>query len=993
MKRKLSKISILLLLLLSIITGAVRFAPIAYAYPGTNFYVDPPIVEKYTDTTLVGDTFNVTLNIGNVTNLFGLEYKLYWNKSVLNFVSVKDTLPWPSTFVAMNETTNNYNATHGRFWFSVTALPPSTPFTGNFTLREITFNITSAPPPGSGNFLYTLIDIQDEILGDPSAQEIPHDTYDGEFYYANPTLEPPVASFTYSPSLIKVNVTVTFNASASYDPDGNITQYIWDFGDSNMTTVATPIITHVYNMTGNYTVSLNVTDNDDLSDTFTQDITVWPTQIPPFAYFVYSPPNIQVNSTATFDASGSYDLDGNITQYMWDFGDTNVTTTTTPIITHIYNATGNYTVTLNVTDNEGLSSIFSRNITVSIFIPPVANFTYSPSMPSVDYPTTFDASASYDPDGTILLYIWDFGDNSTASTNETEITHIYTATGNYTVTLTVIDDAGLNDTTTTQITVWPAIAWLEIQPPKRLILSEEFEVDVAIKHLAEDWRFFGLQFDLAYDTTLLQVVSATSGSFLESFPWTTSPPYTYVFIYPKPTYVTVVAGLLDGGPEPPGYIYPNGEGIVVRIKFRTTDNVEMHTSYPISFTISNVLFGDVDAQEIPSYPPIGANYYIRIDPPVPEFNYKPLEPVTGETITFNASASYATSPFENITIVSYEWDFGDGATGTGVITTHAYGESGTYVVTLTVTDNNGNIRSTTKTVTVTRWYITVNIDAGTIYFGGEIAEFYIQTSIWGKPVNVDIITATIYFGTQQQTPSSIEQIDTGLYRITYSIPLTASEGEWLLSVQAELGELSGTNIKGFLISSTLTGWNAQLISISNGIATIQTDVGIIKTNLTTINANVITVQNGIATIMTDLGTIKTSLSAINAAIVGVQSGIVTLSTDVGTIKTSLSAINAAIVGVQSGIVTLSTDVGTIKTSLSAINATIIDIKDGIATLSTDLGEVQVSVDQLSTDTAEVKDRLPVDTGTIITILYVATILAAISAILLFYGLIKGRKSP
>ncbi|NWF86495.1 PKD domain-containing protein [Candidatus Bathyarchaeota archaeon] len=950
---------------MSVITSAVRFSPLSYAYPGTNFYVDPPLVEMYTNETSVGDTFNVTLKFGNMTNLYGLEYKLYWNNSVINFVGVKDTLPWPFTFVAMNETTNNYNATHGRFWFSVTAVPPSTPFNGSFTVREITFEIVNAPPPGSGNFLYTLIDIQDDIFGDPSGQAIPHDTYDGEFYYANPTLEPPVASFTYSPSLIKVNVTVTFNASASTDPDGTIVSYDWDFGDGNMTSMPTPIITHIYNMTGNYTVTLNVTDNDGLSDILTEDITVWPTQIPPFANFVYSPPNIQVNSTATFDASGSYDLDGSITQYMWDFGDTNITTVTTPIITHIYNTTGNYTVTLNVTDNEGLSSIFSRNVTVSIFIPPVANFTYSPSMPSVDYPTTFDASASYDPDGSITQYMWDFGDTNITTVTTPIITHIYNTTGNYTVTLTVIDDAGLNDTMTTQITVWPAIAWLEIQPPKRLVLSEEFEVNVAIKHLGEDWHFFGLQFDLTYDTTLLQVVSATSGPFLESFPWTTSPPYTYVFIYPKPTYVTVVAGLLDGGPEPPGYTYPNGEGIVVRIKFKTTSNVEMHTSYPISFAISNVLFGSVDAQAVPNYPAIGASYFIRIDPPTPEFNYKPLDPVTGEIMTFNASASHATSPFENITIVSYEWDFGDGTTGTGVIITHAYEESGTYFVTLTVTDNNGNIRSITKTVTVTRWYITVNIDAGTTYFRGEIAEFYIQTAIWGKPIDVDIITATIYFGTQQQAPSSIEQVDTGLYRITYSIPLTASEGFWLLSVQAELGELSGTNIKGFLISSTLTGWNAQLTSISNDIATIQTDVGIIKLNMTTISATVIDIQNGIATILTDLGTIKTSLSAINATIVGVQYGIVTLSTDVGTIKTSLSA----------------------------INATIIDIKDGIATLSTDLGDIQVSVDQLSTDTAEVKDRLPVDTGTIITILYVATILAAISAILLFYGLIKSRKSP
>jgi PKD repeat protein len=299
-----------------------------------------------------------------------------------------------------------------------------------------------------------------------------------------------------------------------------------------------------------------------------------------------------------------------------------------------------------------------------------------------------------------------------------------------------------------------------------------------------------------------------------------------------------------------------------------------------------------------------------------------------------------------------------------MIATHAYGEPGTYTVTLTVTDNDGNFRSTTKQVAIMRSYLTVNLDVGTIHFRGEIAEFYIQTSVWGTPVNVDAITATLYYGTQQQDLTSlVTQVDIGLYRISYSISPTASEGTWLLVTKATYLALSGTTMKSFLISSTLTSWGAELTGISNGVATIQTDVGVIRINLADLNATVIGVQNGIATI----------------------------STNVGIIQTSLSSINAALIGVQSGVAIISTDVGTIRTSLSAINATVIDVQDGIATLSTDLGEIQVSVDQLSTDTTEVKNRLPVDTGTIVTVLYVATILAAIAAILSLYELFKMLK--
>lgn len=76
----------------------------------------------------------------------------------------------------------------------------------------------------------------------------------------------PSASFNYSPSYPVANDTVTFNASASYDPDGYITTYTWAFGDGNVTTVTTPIIEHVYTAYGNYTATLTVTDNDGLND-------------------------------------------------------------------------------------------------------------------------------------------------------------------------------------------------------------------------------------------------------------------------------------------------------------------------------------------------------------------------------------------------------------------------------------------------------------------------------------------------------------------------------------------------------------------------------------------------------------------------------------------------------------------------------------------------------------------------------------------------------
>jgi PKD repeat protein len=66
----------------------------------------------------------------------------------------------------------------------------------------------------------------------------------------------------------------------------------------------------------------------------------------------------------------------------------------------------------------------------------------------------------------------------------------------------------------------------------------------------------------------------------------------------------------------------------------------------------------------------------------------------GTPVTFDASAST-----DNVGIVSYEWNFGDGTTGTGKTTTHTYTNTGPYTVTLTVEDAADN--TATKQIIVT----------------------------------------------------------------------------------------------------------------------------------------------------------------------------------------------------------------------------------------------------------------------------------------------------
>jgi len=86
--------------------------------------------------------------------------------------------------------------------------------------------------------------------------------------------------------------------------------------------------------------------------------------------------------------------------------------------------------------------------------PPKASFTFSPKNPLVNEEITFDASASTDPDGSIVSYEWDFGDGNITSTTHEIIKHSYSEAGIYEVTLTVTDDKGAKNSTTKIITVY-----------------------------------------------------------------------------------------------------------------------------------------------------------------------------------------------------------------------------------------------------------------------------------------------------------------------------------------------------------------------------------------------------------------------------------------------------------------------------------------------------------------------------------------------------------
>jgi PKD repeat protein len=173
----------------------------------------------------------------------------------------------------------------------------------------------------------------------------------------------------------------------------------------------------------------------------------------PVANFSFSPLRPRENEETFFDASSSFDQDGQIVSYLWSFGDGG--SGSGVMETHSFGVAGDYRVTLTVTDNRGLSNSIMQTVPVQVSANPVAAFTSSPSNPDISDGTNkvfFNGTGSTAPTGrTIVAYEWNFGNGNTGSGVTTD--HTYNVPGTYTVTLKVTDNTGRTGVANTTITI------------------------------------------------------------------------------------------------------------------------------------------------------------------------------------------------------------------------------------------------------------------------------------------------------------------------------------------------------------------------------------------------------------------------------------------------------------------------------------------------------------------------------------------------------------
>ncbi|EDN69470.1 WD-40 repeat protein [Beggiatoa sp. PS] len=249
---------------------------------------------------------------------------------------------------------------------------------------------------------------------------------------------PPTASFTATPTMGKIPLTVTFDATGSIDADGSIVNYEWAI-NGQLVKSGNPA-THTFTAFDEYLVQLTVTDNKGITETVQKNIKIIPPNQAPVALFTTTPAVGQAPLTVILNAQDSFDPDpsGEIVNYEWNVnGQKLVGMMASTLLTVV----GEYAVVLTITDNQGATAQIQKSVNVTTpNQAPIADFTATPLTGTVPLTVTLEASSSIDPDGSIVNYQWNANEQLLAYGNPT--THTFTESGEHIITLTVTDNQG-----------------------------------------------------------------------------------------------------------------------------------------------------------------------------------------------------------------------------------------------------------------------------------------------------------------------------------------------------------------------------------------------------------------------------------------------------------------------------------------------------------------------------------------------------------------------
>jgi PKD repeat protein len=468
-------------------------------------------------------------------------------------------------------------------------------------------------------------------------------------------------------------LTCTFT-DASFDPDGSVVMWGWEFGDGATDSTANPV--HAFAAEGTYGVKLQVQDAAGLwgaQDTIPLFVTGGNTG--PIPFFTYDCTGLVCSFTDL-----SSDIDGSVVAWSWDFGEGGTSTEQNPVYSFAVN--GDYIVGLAVTDDGGLTSNSFTKAVRPRSPAPVAAF----SVQCRYLECTF-TDASTDGDGAVTAWSWDFGDAGTST--EQNPAHTFAANGTYTAALTVTDQYGSSSAPVTQVLTVAA----NVAPTAGFTVScVKLACSFTDGTTDGDGTVAAWAWDFGDGTTAAEPspghTFAADGSYAVSLTATddagaASAPFTQVVTVAEnfaptaaftPSCARLDCTLADGSTDVDGTIvswsWDFGDGTT------STDPSPAHSfAQGGTYTVALVVTDDGGKTGSASQP-------VTVAP-----NQLP-------TAAFTVTCAYRTCTFTDQSadpegpVAAWSWDFGDGTGSTEASPVHTYDTDGTFTVTLTVTDGD-----------------------------------------------------------------------------------------------------------------------------------------------------------------------------------------------------------------------------------------------------------------------------------------------------------------
>lgn len=486
------------------------------------------------------------------------------------------------------------------------------------------------------------------------------------------------------------NRPIRFDGSKSSGGGRHIKSYEWEFGDGQYGVGVNP--THVYSREGHYIARLLITvsGEGECENTAEDEMDV-NVMAAPVAVF-QSVKMACAGETVTFDAGKSKTAIGTITEYLWDFGDG--TKDSGKTARHAYEKPGEYTVGLKIETDSGKSCTSAENSAIiTVNSPPVPEIRVASAGDAFSTEETYAADAytilrfsganSGDADGHVSAYNWDFGDGKKKT--GPYVSHHYEKPGEYLVNLRIADNSGSGCAETVgklTIRVREPALWRVIGP-ETICAGLETEYSIEPEEEAE-WSFddgsamTGTHLKKTFDMPGKYQIRAKIGE-------TIIPPLDVtVFALPKIQLPQKIDIFPDDRLQirpvydktygtPPAFQWDTGDG-----KTLAAEKLDHAYANPGEYALKLLATGKgpeclkrVYTIPVTVHPP--PNVAIRVEPE-PVFVGGARDIAIFEAVPDNS---------ENW---NYAWDFGDGEKAIGQRVIHTFDKSGTYDVTVSLSD-------------------------------------------------------------------------------------------------------------------------------------------------------------------------------------------------------------------------------------------------------------------------------------------------------------------